>query len=44
MGVLAYDEEATRRLLAVYTTPDVVAQREAFLRAVGPRVTERSSC
>jgi arsenite methyltransferase len=41
MATLAFDEEATRRLLAVYTTPDVVAQREAFVRILAPQVGER---
>lgn len=41
MGSLEYDEEASRRLLAVYTTPDVAAQREAFARALSPRSGER---
>jgi hypothetical protein len=34
MTELRYDEEATKRLLAVYVTPDVVSQREQFLRAL----------
>jgi ubiquinone/menaquinone biosynthesis C-methylase UbiE len=33
MGILEYDDEATQRLLAVYTTPDIVAQRRDFLSA-----------
>lgn len=41
MVTLAYDEEATRRLLSVYTTPDVVRQREAFIRILGPCQGER---
>ena len=41
MGVLEYDDEATRQLLALYLTPDVVAQRRDFLRAFGPRPGER---
>ena len=41
MTELHYDEEATKRLLAAYVTPDVVAQREQFLRALGPRSGER---
>lgn len=41
MTALHYDEDATRRLLAAYVTPDVVAQREQFLRALSPRVGER---
>lgn len=38
---LRYDEEATKRLLAAYVTPDMVAQREQFLRALSPRLGER---
>lgn len=38
---LAYDEDATKRLLAVYTTPDVVAQREAFVQILAPRRGEQ---
>ena len=34
MTELRYDEEATKRLLAVYVTPDVVVQREQFLRVL----------
>ncbi len=41
MTELHYDEEATKRLLAIYVTPDVVAQREQFLRALQPRSGER---
>jgi SAM-dependent methyltransferase len=41
MSELRYDEAATRRLLAVYSTPDVAAQRAEFLRALGPRPAER---
>lgn len=41
MTELQFDEEATKRLLAVYVTPDVVAQREQFLRALAPRPGER---
>jgi SAM-dependent methyltransferase len=39
--VLHYDDAATRRLLAVYQTPDVSAQREAFVRALAPQRGER---
>jgi arsenite methyltransferase len=38
---LQYDKDATERLLAVYVTPDVIAQRHEFLRAFGPRPGER---
>ncbi|GJM43180.1 MAG: hypothetical protein DHS20C21_00220 [Gemmatimonadota bacterium] len=41
MAVLEYDDEATRRLLALYVTPDVVAQRAEFLGALGPARGER---
>lgn len=41
MTELLYDEEATKRLLAVYVTPDVVAQREQFVRALAPQTGER---
>lgn len=41
MGILGFDDEATQRLLAVYTTPDVVAQRRAFAIALGPRRGQR---
>lgn len=35
MAILEYNEEASQRLLAVYTTPDVVTQRLEFLNAIG---------
>jgi len=41
MDVLEYDDEATQQLLALYVTPDVVAQRKDFLRALGLRPGER---
>ncbi len=41
MGTLEYDAEASRRLLAIYTTPDVIAQREAFSLALSPRPGEK---
>lgn len=41
MTALQYDKDATERLLAVYVTPDVVAQRNQFLRAFGPRPGDR---
>jgi SAM-dependent methyltransferase len=37
MVTLEYDAEAARRLLAVYGTPDVAAQREAFAGALALR-------
>ena len=36
MGELRYDEEATKQLLAMYVTQDVIAQRRQFLRALNP--------
>ena len=36
-----FDEKASRRVEAVYTTADVVAQREALLEMVSPRPGER---
>lgn len=41
MTSLQYDNEATERLLALYVTPDVVAQREKFMQAFAPRPGER---
>lgn len=40
MTTLLYDELATRRLLAVYVTPDVIAQRECVVRALAPQPGE----
>ncbi len=40
MTELRYDEEATKRLLAVYVTPDVVTQRQRFLHALNPQTGE----
>ena len=41
MSDLEFDERGAKRLLAVYTTPDVAGQREAFLRVLAPRPGER---
>jgi len=41
IGILEFDDETTHRLLAVYTTPEVVAQRGAFAMALDPRRGER---
>lgn len=41
MTELHFDEEATKRLLAAYVTPDVIAQREQFLHALAPQPGER---
>jgi ubiquinone/menaquinone biosynthesis C-methylase UbiE len=38
---LQYDEESSRRVEAMYMTPDVVAQRHAVLRAMALRTGER---
>jgi len=38
---LQFDEEASRRLEAIYVTPDVVAQRQEVLRALELRPGER---
>ena len=34
MAILDYNEEASKRLLAVYTTPDVEAQRQEFVNEI----------
>jgi ubiquinone/menaquinone biosynthesis C-methylase UbiE len=41
MTTLQYDEHATQRLVAIYATPDVVAQRARFPRALAPRSGDR---
>lgn len=41
MSILQYDDEATKKLLAVYTTPDVVSQRRKFLEYLKPVHGER---
>jgi arsenite methyltransferase len=41
MTDLRFDEEATKGLLALYLTPDVIAQRAQFLRALEPQPGER---
>lgn len=38
---LQFDEETSRRVEAIYSTPDVAAQREAVLQALGLRPGER---
>lgn len=40
MGELRYDKEATKKLLAMYVTPDVIEQRRKFLRALNPQKGE----
>jgi arsenite methyltransferase len=41
MTELRFDEQATKQLVAVYVTPDIVTQREQFLNALAPRSGER---
>ncbi len=41
MAILEYDKEATRRLLAIYTTSDVEAQRQEFINAFEPQLGQR---
>lgn len=41
MTDLRFDEEASKGLLALYVTPDVIAQRGQFLCALEPRIGER---
>lgn len=38
---MPFDENMTRRVVEVYTTPDVVAQRDATLEILDPRLGER---
>ncbi|WP_426560757.1 methyltransferase domain-containing protein [Angustibacter sp. McL0619] len=38
---MSFDEDMTRRVVDLYTTPDVVAQREATLEILDPQVGER---
>ena len=40
MGELRYDQEATKQLLAMYITQDVIAQRRQFLQALSPQEGE----
>ena len=41
MAILEYDSEATKRLLAIYMTPDVEAQRNDFINAFEPQPGQR---
>lgn len=41
MSILEYDNEATKQLLAIYTTPDVEAQRNDFINAFKPQSGQR---
>ena len=41
MAVLEFDDEATKRLLAVYITPDIVEQRTKFKNELNPQPGER---
>ena len=41
MSELRYNQEATKQLLAMYVTQDVIAQRRQFLHILSPRKGER---
>ena len=41
MAVLEFDDEATKRLVAVYITSDIVAQRTEFIKEFSPQPGER---
>ena len=41
MAILEYDYEATKRLLAIYITPDVEEQRREFINAFDPQPGQR---
>lgn len=41
MSILKYDNEATKKLLAIYKTPDVEAQRNDFINAFEPQPGQR---
>ena len=41
MAILEYDSEVTKRLLAIYMTPDVEAQRNDFINAFKPQPGQR---
>lgn len=41
MAILEYDKDASNRLLAVYTTPDVEQQRSEFLNIVNLQIGEK---
>ena len=41
MSELRFGDSAAKALVALYVTPDVAVQREAFVRALAPRVGER---
>jgi len=41
MAILEYDSEATKRLLAIYMTPDVEEQRNDFINAFEPQPGQR---
>jgi arsenite methyltransferase len=40
-STLQFDEDASRRVEEIYTTPDVVGQRQAILRALALQPGER---
>lgn len=42
-ATLQFDDEASRRIEAIYSTPDVVAQRQAVLLALEARPGERAA-
>jgi ubiquinone/menaquinone biosynthesis C-methylase UbiE len=39
-GCIKYDEDASKRLLAVYTTPDVEQQRAEFLNSIDLKLND----
>ena len=41
MSILEYDKDATKRLLSIYITPDVEAQRNAFIKAFNPQQSQK---
>ena len=41
MAILEFDREASKRLLAVYTTPDVEQQRSEFLKIINLQIGEK---
>ena len=41
MAILEYNEEASKKLLAVYTTPDVEAQRQEFINNINFKPGEK---
>lgn len=41
MAILQYDEDASKRLLAVYTTPDVEQQRVEFINSIDLKINDK---